>query len=84
MITMKTDVFLDRTDSIDLRVEVKYAGWSNWQTFAKPPGYEEGAEIVRNMTAMQPSVELRGEFRLVRTEVTVWTPTNMIAGGVPG
>jgi hypothetical protein len=83
MITMKLDIFLDRTNSVDLRVEVKYAGWSNWQTFAKPPGYEEGAEIVRNMTSMLPSLELSGEFRLVRTEVTTWVPANC-RGGLPG
>ena len=80
---MNPDIFLDRDCSCDLRVEVKYAGWSSWQTFAKPPSIEEGQEIVRNMTAMLPSLELSGEFRLVRTEVTTWTPAEPIVG-LPG
>jgi hypothetical protein len=78
MITMKPEIVLDRTSSCDLRVEVKYFGWATWQTFAKPSDVEEGQEIVCNMTAMQPSLELPGEFRLVKTEITTWTPDELI------
>jgi hypothetical protein len=56
-----------------LRVEVMYAGWTSWQLFATPETVEEGLGIINAMTAMKPSMELPGEFRLVRTETTVWT-----------
>ncbi len=70
---MRLDVSLDRNYSCDLCVEVKQAGWSTWKTFAKPATIEEGQEIVYHMTAMVPALELPGEYRLVRTETTIWS-----------
>jgi hypothetical protein len=69
---------LDKATSTTLSVQSRYEGHSTWGLFATPKDEVEGLRIVEFMNELSPAMGSPATFRLVVTEITMYSPQDRL------